>query len=1209
MHQPALVGALLAVSVLASSSSARAENPPKPVSFRAEVAPILVRACLGCHDQQKHEGGLDLSTFSALKRGGKSAKESIVVAGDPDSSELVALLAPDAEPRMPYKLPPLPDHQVKLLERWVREGATFDGPSESETSIRTLVDPLKLLPVPEKRAAGSDPVVALAFAPDGQHVASASGETIRIFEAASGKLQASLPNQGGVVTSLRFPPDGKTLIAAGGRAGQYGQLTIWDFSAQRRTFDRKGHADLIQALALSPDGRLAATASYDRMIKLWSLPEGVEKSTLKEHTDSVHALAISPDGTRLASAGADRTVKVWDLATNQRIKTLSEASAELYAVTFSQDGKLLLAAGVDRSIHVWRADSAAFPRIRSVFAHDGPVVRLKLTDDGTTLISSSEDRSIKLWDFPKLEARRVIGGLPDWPLAIVANPESTQLAIGRFDGSIALHDLRDGKEIRSLAQSSASPPAPVKAELARSATLTSIAPKSAVVGARTKFVLNGNGVGLAFELILPDAGLSGRIVPPAKPNPNQLVVELEVASDARPGIKRIGVITPNGVPAFQTFLVSAYPEIVEAKASDSPLCPLPSTFKGVIASPGEVDTFRFQARAGEVYRFESQSGAIGSPIMALLGLEDEQGNQLAESWPGEGASDPILRFKATRDQVLALKVTDANYMGAPGRVYQVVGGILPDLTDVFPLGVERGQTASISLSGENLEGVDRVEARCAKDAEIGSRITLPIPLKHGSLLNARSVVVGVGKQTVESAANDETSHPEPIETPGGVSARIEHAGDLDHFRFKARKGKRLVVELFGRRLGTRIDSVIEILDSAGRPVPRAVLRPRDQTEVAFRDHDASKPGIRLTHWETFSTGDYVLIGRELTRIQALPRNADDDCQFWSERGKRVGFLGTTPEYHPMTQPVYKVTIHPPGSVFPPGGVPPVEIMYRNDDGGPETASDSLLVFDPPADGDYLVRVEEASGQGGLEYGYHLLVHPPEPRFHLTLSTENPAIPRGGTTLVTASIARLDGFTGAVDLSVHDLPSGVTATDARIEPEAYTASFALTADPAASAFSPPTWKVRGRAVEPSKPRISRARSDPPSGPLFTQEVDPGGVNGGWIVVSAPPNLTIDAAPRSLEIRPGQVTTLHLKVERSPAFQGRVPIEIRNLPRGMRILDIGLNGVLLPPRETDRLVKLYAEPWVQSGTSWIYAVGKAEAASAEHSSLPLSLTISQ
>src|SRR5206468_2391865 len=80
---------------------------------------------------------------------------------------------------------------------------------------------------------------------------------------------------------------------------------------------------------------------------------------------------------------------------------------------------------------------------------------------------------------------------------------------------------------------------------------------------------------------------------------------------------------------------------------------------------------------------------------------------------------------------------------------------------------------------------------------------------------------------------------------------------------------------------------------------------------------------------------------------------------FSVGGRRTGYLGTTPTFHPQGEPMYKVSIHPPGSTFPPNGLPLVTLYYRNDDGGPGLGKDSRLVFDPPADGDYQVRLRDA----------------------------------------------------------------------------------------------------------------------------------------------------------------------------------------------------------------------------------------------------------
>jgi hypothetical protein len=123
----------------------------------------------------------------------------------------------------------------------------------------------------------------------------------------------------------------------------------------------------------------------------------------------------------------------------------------------------------------------------------------------------------------------------------------------------------------------------------------------------------------------------------------------------------------------------------------------------------------------------------------------------------------------------------------------------------------------------------------------------------------------------------------------------------------------------------------------------------------------------------------------------------------------------------------------------------------------------------------------------------------------------------------------------------------------------------------------------------------------------QEIDPGGPAGGWITVTSQPNLKITAHPARVEIRPGQQVTMTLAVLRSPAFQGRVPIDVKNLPQGVRVLNIGLNGVLITEVQTERTVSLIAEPWARPMVRPFYAVGKAESAGTAESSPPIELVV--
>jgi hypothetical protein len=1202
-----LLGLLVVVAATVPGPGALAQDPARQgkVSFRAQVAPILVKKCLGCHSDRKASGALSMTTFAALKRGGKTAGDTILEPGDPDSSYLIEAIRPGASPRMPYKLPALAEGEIGVLVRWVSEGARFDGESVTETTLASLVDIVADLPKVALKVPAGDPVASIAFGPDGRYLAVAIGRQVELHDASAGKLAATLGDHPGPVTSVGFTPDGVSLIAAGGRASQFGFFTVWDMVKRQRRSSARGHTDSILAAAVAPDGKTLATAGYDKQILIWDLAKAKVVRPLKEHSDAVYGLAFAPGGKTLASCAADRTVKLWDWTTGKRAASLSESTAELYSVVFAPDGSRVLAAGVDRSIRIWGLRGGEGRLERSVFAHAAPIVRLAISADGTTLASSAEDRTVRLWQLDTMTPEEITPAPADWVQALAFSPDGRRLALGRYDGQVSLW-ARAARKLELVlrtppAAKSASPP-----RLIRNASLNPPEPRGSVRGKRVRVSLTGESVGQATAVIIPESGMSAMMVPGAQPEKNRLEIDLTIAPTARAGLHAIGVITPLGVPRMQTFAVAADPEVAELEPNDrleqlkvKPTA-LPATLLGKLERPGDVDLLPFEAKAGQELVFQVVARSLGSQLRPSLAVLDRQGNTLIHSSAAGAAIDPVVTYKVRANEVLMLRVTDADYGGSGGHFYRIAAGELPYVRSVFPLGVKRDGTAKIEVAGTNLEGVKDVSLPVGVASAAGTVLGVPVALASGKQpISTRMVVVADGPQVIEQESNDEWSSGNELAVPGGISGHIGHDGDIDYYRFRARKGERLIVELYGRRLGSPIDSVIEVLDRAGQPIPRAILRPIDQTEMAFRDHPSSSAGIRLTRWGNLAVNDYILFGRELGRIQALPRNPDDDSVFWNQQGQRLGMLETTPEDHPMGQPMYKVEVHPPGTVFPAGGVPTTTLTYANDDGGPSFLKDSRVTFDVPADGVYHIRVADVRSLGGADFGYHLVLRRPRPSFRVDLGVENPTIPRGGTALIPLNVNRVDGFDGRIEVRAEDLPAGVTATPAVIGRGELAGMLGLTAAASAPAFSPPTWRVVARGMADS--------SNPAPASAGTQQIDPGGPAGGWITVTPEPNLEVTARPVRVEIHPGEQVSMTLAVKRRPAFKGRVPIEVKNLPQGVRVLNIGLNGVLVTETQSERTVTLLAEPWAEPMVRPFYAVGKAEIAGTEDSSPPIELVV--
>jgi hypothetical protein len=1174
----------------------------KPVSFKADVAPILVASCLGCHNDQKASNGLNMKTFALLKKGGKSVGAETIVVGDSEASHLIEVLMPDASPRMPLKLAPLAPAQIAILERWVKEGAKFDGKSESETTLASLVNPLANLPKVAAKSHISDPVTSVAITRDGLVIVASIGKNVHGFDAKTGKNLFTLGEHAGAVNAVAISPDGKSIIAAGGRSGQFGFVTVWDLKTKTARFDLRGHTDAILASSLSPDGKLLATSSYDRMIKLWDLTEGREQATLKEHTDAVNAVAFSADGKRLVSGGSDRTVKVWDVKTGKRLVSFPDSTGEVYSVAFSNDGNRVFGGGSDRSIRAWDLKEQGGAIAGSVFAHSAPLLRLVISPDGKRIVSTSEDKSVKIWEIANLKPLANLGVQADWPYALAFSPDGKSVAIGRYDGSLALLDVATGKE--SLAVRAAPKPVPPaskpKPSLVQPASLNPPSPRGGVAGTKVHLTLTGVGVGQAHAITFDDPNLIATIIPATKPDANRLDVDLAIAKSTRPGIHRVVVQTPLGTPAGKTFAVCLDPEVNEIEPDDVnsklAVTKLPSTLVGTLDKPGDEDAWLFEGEAGENVVFEVVAKDLGSTADLVLTLTDLQGKVIARAVASPTLPDPILTATLPQAGSYRLIVGDAQFGGDGNHFYRITAGRLPLVTSVFPRGVQAGKAQEIEVQGANI--IKRLNVDASK-SPIGALIYVQPSTNGRPAKTNQAMVVAEGEQRVESKdASDRPLEAAIIAFPGGVSGVIDRDGDADFYRFEAKRGHRAIIELYGRRLGSPIDSAIEILDKNGMPVPRAVLRPVVETNVAFRDHAATSRAIRLTKWEELSIGDYLYVGRELIRLSAMPRNPDDDAVMWglgnerSDSGERMAFLETTNEHHPLSQPMYKVEIHPPGTQFPEGGQPPVTLNFRNDDGGPGFGKDSRVTFDPPADGTYLVRVEDSRGLGGAEFGYHLIVRDPRPDFAITLTTADPNIPRGSGSILRVDLARKDGFRGAVDVSVEGLPPGITATKLRIEPDTYTGDILLSADDGAAAFSKPGWRVVARTVPSSTGEA-----------VVTHSLD----LTGRLTVTPEPDLHLTVSPSPVRMHPGQRVEITLAVDRGPAFAGRVPIDIRNLPLGVRVLNIGLNGVLVTESQKARSIFLYAEPWVQTTTRPFYAVGRVEASGQSSSAPPMTLQI--
>jgi WD40 repeat protein len=309
-------------------------------------------------------------------------------------------------------------------------------------------------------AANSDYLAGIAISGDGRFIATASGDgDVKVFDWRSGKIMSDL-HPGGNLATVAFSRDGLELLTG----SSDGKVRIWDWRAKREVAELRSHSGAIVGIAVGP-GREVVTSGDDSTLRVWQSP--APPAVLPTPAgDLVQAVALSPDG-RLAALGSAlysgeepaRTVEVWDLRTMRRAASFSEppvGSGDHQAwlsVSFSRDGRLIAGASDTGRIHVW--DSAA-QRERAVLNRPGVWFQsAAFTPDETVVAATASDRTVWLWQW---RSGRVIGRLRQGPQPaqgfyapgpLAFHPGGDYLAAGDGD-TVKLWDWRSRRMRKQL---------------------------------------------------------------------------------------------------------------------------------------------------------------------------------------------------------------------------------------------------------------------------------------------------------------------------------------------------------------------------------------------------------------------------------------------------------------------------------------------------------------------------------------------------------------------------------------------------------------------------------------------------------------------------------------------------------------------------------------------------------------------------------------
>jgi WD40 repeat protein len=304
------------------------------------------------------------------------------------------------------------------------------------------------------------PVFAVSFSPDGQLIASASGDGTAQLWQINGQPVSTLTHQSNVdVNDVVFSQDNQLIATASNDK----TVKLWNHQGQllkTLSANQKKITDVV----FSPNGQWLAGISEDYKIIVWQISNGQVIKTMdglqsqrsqRVRQPSFQDIDFSPDNQSIAVASTDKTIQLWRWSDGKLLRVLEGHQDWVYNVRFSPDNQFIVSSGggSDKTLKLWNRDGKLLKTI--VKAHNS-ALHLSISTNSRLIATAGHDQILKLWDVKNIlsspEASLTVANSPNILLKAIKghktefnglsfSPDSKMLAVGGADKQITLWAL------------------------------------------------------------------------------------------------------------------------------------------------------------------------------------------------------------------------------------------------------------------------------------------------------------------------------------------------------------------------------------------------------------------------------------------------------------------------------------------------------------------------------------------------------------------------------------------------------------------------------------------------------------------------------------------------------------------------------------------------------------------------------------------------